>query len=335
MRALLIGHFSTVGDIEVLSQVERQLRASRIDYDIASYSRKVRTEGSGWIGIGDIRPQRYSHLLFVCGPLSRGYLQRTGLDLARFAHCTMVGVNLTMVEPLDAYDPLDVYVGRDSDRWQKPDLSFMEEVKKVPVAGVCLVKRQGEYGSRQMHREAAELLNRLAKRAGLALLDLDTEWPAHRNAVGLASPSQFESLCARCDVVLTNRLHGMVLALKNEVPVVAIDAISGGGKVSRQARVIGWPEVFGIDDVTDSVLDAALARCLALDARQRARKCAEASRQAIGGFPEELASALSTAPGPRRHGADADEETVPRQPFWRLRPVRSALTRVAKRLRTQ
>jgi polysaccharide pyruvyl transferase WcaK-like protein len=60
---------------------------------------------------------------------------------------------------------------------------------------------------------------------------------------------------------MTTRLHGMVLGLKNGVPVIAVDAVSGGDKVTRQAKVLQWPEVFAADTVSD--VELALDRCLA------------------------------------------------------------------------
>src|SRR5437016_6221025 len=41
----------------------------------------------------------------------------------------------------------------------------------------------------------------------------------------LRTPSEVESLIARMDLVLTTRLHGMVLALKHGVPAVAVDPV--------------------------------------------------------------------------------------------------------------
>ena len=49
----------------------------------------------------------------------------------------------------------------------------------------------------------------------------------------LRTAEEVESLIARMDVVLTTRLHGLVLALKHGVPVVAIDPIAGGAKLRR------------------------------------------------------------------------------------------------------
>jgi hypothetical protein len=45
------------------------------------------------------------------------------------------------------------------------------------------------------------------------------------------------------DLVVTTRLHGLVLALKNAVPTLAADPVAGGAKVSAQAQAWSWPAV--------------------------------------------------------------------------------------------
>src|SRR5438445_690828 len=90
---------------------------------------------------------------------------------------------------------------------------------------------------------------------------------------------QVEALVRRADVVVSMRLHGLVLGLKHERPVIACDPIEGGAKVSGQAEALGWPLVLPTETVSASALDAALERCLsgALGgALQRARARGEA-----------------------------------------------------------
>jgi hypothetical protein len=295
VRALVIGHFTTVGDIEVLWEVERQLAAAAMPWDVAPISRKMSQYDPNWLNIRTINPAAYTHLLVVCGPFWRNYLIGT-IDLDAFAHCTRIGVNLSMIENVNSYNPFDRLIGRDNDNWAQPDISFLHTPAKMPVAALCLVRSQVEYGDRQRLDEGEKVLRSLAHRNGLAVINMDTSWPAQRNACGFASPEQFESICARVDVMLTNRLHGTVLSLKNGVPVIAIDAIAGGGKVLRQAGAIGWPEVFAIDQATDAALDEALARCLHPDGRKRALACAAGTREALSGFSSDFAAALQATP---------------------------------------
>jgi len=291
-RALLLGHFSTVGDLEVLNVVRQQLDHAAFIYDVAPYSRGIMAANKGWIDPREADPLAYTHLLVICGPVYRAYLVRQGIDLELFRHCTRIAVNVTLVDPAAEWNPFDYVLGRDSDQWAKCDISFLHKTDHVPVVGLCFVKEQKEYGNRQRHDRAQALLRDAARRAGMATMELDTEWPGQLNSTGITSPGEFESICARLDLILTTRLHGLVLALKNGVPVVAVDGIAGGDKVSRQAGAIGWPEVFKVEDVTEDEIDAALVRCLTPERRNLAKACARRARSLAASFPAELLQAL-------------------------------------------
>lgn len=54
----------------------------------------------------------------------------------------------------------------------------------------------------------------------------------------------------------------MVFSLKNETPVVAIDAVAGGAKVTAQARVLGWLLLLEGDTVSPQELAHAVGLCL-------------------------------------------------------------------------
>ena len=74
--------------------------------------------------------------------------------------------------------------------------------------------RQREYGDRQLHKQAEVRLRALLLRAGVAVVEMDTTVPRQANRNGIGTEAEFESICARLDAVVTNRLHGTVLALK-------------------------------------------------------------------------------------------------------------------------
>ncbi len=145
-----------------------------------------------------------------------------------------------MVEPLEVWNPFDPLFERDSDQSTRPDLTFLAETPSVPVVGRCLVKNQTSYEGRQRHGEAAALFDRLISESNFAAVDIDTRWYREKNS--LKTPAHVFSLMKRLDLLLTNRLHGMVYALKASLPVVAIDAIEGGAKVVAQAAVTLLPE---------------------------------------------------------------------------------------------
>ena len=117
------------------------------------------------------------------------------------------------------------------------------------------------------------------------------------NATGLRTAAQIESLIARMDVVLTTRLHGTVLALKNGVPALAVDPVAGGGKIRRQAEALGWPVVLAADRLDDAVLREAFDYCLTTEARAAARACAERAVAILRGARNEFLEGQSRQAG--------------------------------------
>lgn len=320
MRALVLGHYSTVGDVESLSWVEDILRQESIPFDVAPYSDKFVKALPGSVPFRSVDPQRYSHLIIVCGPIWPELLVKRGVDLHRFAHCTRIGVNLTMVEPLEKWNPFHLLIERDSDRTARPDVTFLQPTRRVPVVGVCTIARQREYGDRQRHAEALQLIDDLVRDRDLAAVPVDTRWPASRNDMGLSSPEQVISVLARLDVLLTNRLHGLVFALKAGVPALAIDPVAGSDKVTAQARVLGWPAVVSAEDCKAERLQALLDWCLSEEGRAAATEVAAKAREQIAPVADDLRSALHSRFEPR---------PLPPAPrtSWRQR-FRSALKRV-------
>ena len=271
-RALLTGHFSTIGDIECLETVQRWLDEIDMPYDKAPFSESVRAKLPGARNLADIDPGVYTHLVMICGPVWKEQLEELRFDLTRFRHCVRIGVNLTLIMPIESWNPFDVLIERDSDRVTRPDLTLLVDTKSVPVVvGRCMVRKQASYAGKERHEDARKLFDDLIRRHDFAAIDLDTRW--YRDDNGLRTPAHFLSALKRIDLLLTNRLHGMVYALKAGVPVVAIDAIEGGAKVSAQAEAIGWPQCLPIETATPERLDAAVDWCLSPSARNAVSSC--------------------------------------------------------------
>lgn len=305
-RALVTGHFSTVGDIEVLRYVEARLGAMEVPFEVSPYTPDLLGLEPGWVDAATLDPADFTHLIVVCGPYAPNYPVKYPHILARFRGCVQVGVNLTMVAPLSACDPFDALLERDSDRTVRPDLSFLHDAARVPVVGLCLVRSQGEYGDRQLHDQAETRLRALLARAGAAVVELDTTLPRAKNNAGIGSGAEFESILARMDALVTTRLHGTVLALKNGVPVLAVDAIRGRDKVTRQAQLLGWDEIHALDSTGDDALDQALARCLEPKAKDRAAAAAARARELLAGYDDAFARALDAEPHPDRRPVPQD-----------------------------
>lgn len=285
MKALVTGWFSfdgmgaTAGDLLARDIACDWLRRAGVPFDVAHSS--LFDGGVEW---STVDPGDYTHLVFVCGPLGNG---EPATDLfARFSHCPLVGLNLSMLQSIDEWDPFDLLLERDSSRTARADLTFGSATPRVPVVGKVLVHAQREYAN-PLHREANEALDRLLSSREVAIVQIDTCFDPP-NETGLRTPAEVESLVARMDAVVTTRLHGMVLALKNGVPALALDPIAGGAKIRRQAQTIDWPVCFTADDVSDDRLSAALDHCLGEEARAKAAACAARAAVAVGRTGDEF-----------------------------------------------
>ena len=94
------------------------------------------------------------------------------------------------------------------------------------------------------------------------------------------------------DVVLTTRLHGLVLALKHGVPALATDPVAGGAKISRQAETLSWPVIFTADRVTGQELSSAFDYCLRAEARAKAKECCARARELLHQVREQFVGEL-------------------------------------------
>ncbi|MDJ0903111.1 MAG: polysaccharide pyruvyl transferase family protein [Xenococcus sp. MO_188.B8] len=276
MKILVAGWFSfeqmgaTAGDLLTRDLVCDWLNDMGLDHEVA-----VASPFSGGVDWRTVNPEAYSHVVFVCGPFGNGWPVTDFLP--RFSNCRLIGLNLSMLESLDSWNPFDLLLERDSSTTSRPDLTFLTQQTHVPVVGVVLVHPQTEYRSKAKHEMANAALQDLVASREMSAIPIDTR--LDENSTGLRTSAEVESLIARMDLVLTTRLHGTVLALKNGVPALAIDPIAGGAKILRQAETIGWPIVFTADTVTDEALHKAFEYCLTDAARTKAKECCERARK--------------------------------------------------------
>lgn len=296
-RALLTGHFSTIGDIESLEIIQAWLDEIDIPYDVAPFFESVHAQMPGTCNPTQVDPGAYSHLVMICGPVWKEQLAKLEFDFSRFSQCVRIGVNVTLLE---TWNPFDVLLERDSDRVTRPDLTLFAETGSATVVGRCLAYKQSSYAGREEHEQAWKLFDNLIRKHDFAAIDIDTRWYLDKN--GLRSPAHFISAVRRIDLLLTNRLHGMVYALKAGVPVIVIDAVRGGAKVSAQADAIGWPQCIPIERAVPERLDTAVEWCFSPRAQEVIRSCRESVIPKLwtvkGDFLAALGAEITPSPWP-------------------------------------
>jgi len=244
-RALIFGPFGvrdracTFGDVQAAEVVASWLTEKNIEYDIVnevSYSEKS-------IKFKKINPKIYNILFYVCGPFGIGSFGP--LDIEKdFKHCKKIAINVSIDrDDINSYQGyIDYIIARDSKTIKNPDLVFNIKNTKVPVIGVFLVHPNGPKELR-CHENIQKQLWNFFYKTKYARIDLDTliTTRKHKNKTRVYSSDILNSLICKCDVIISTRLHGIVYALKNKIPVLAIDPIIGGGKVQKQIESIKWP----------------------------------------------------------------------------------------------
>ncbi len=299
MKSLVAGWFSfdevvaTVGDLLARDVLCRWLDRAGVAYEVANAP--LVGGGVDWRAVD---PEGCDRVIFVCGPFGRRPLLEKFVE--RFAGRPLVGVNLSMLEGDWAWDPFDLLLERDGGpgRTTRPDLTFAAPAPPALfVTAVILAQPQAEY-QEGLHGAAAAAIARLPDLRATALFHTDTDLI---DADRIRGAAEVTSLIARADAVVTTRLHGLVLALRLGVPAVAIDAIPGGAKVTRQAAAIGWPAALRADELTDEALGEAWDFCRTEEARGRARECAEHAQRELAALERSFVAALpgSTASAAR------------------------------------
>lgn len=290
MRVLLTGWFSflhgevTAGDALAHDAVAAALDRAGVPYDEA-WSPAFRPGGPS---LGDAEPDRYTHLVFACGPVHGEQVR--GLH-ERYARCRRIAVGVSVIDPGDpAVTGFHRVLARDGLGAPERDLAALPG-GLPPVAGVVLAAGQGEYGGRRRHEAVAERVTGWLGAGECAVVPLETR--LDRSDWRLCSTAaEYVAIVRRLDVVVTSRLHGMVLALRAGVPALAIDPVGGGGKVSAQAAVWDWPVLPA--EATTADLDERWAWCLSDDGRRRAWARASAPPAALTGLLRELSVTVPT-----------------------------------------
>ncbi|EHR60235.1 polysaccharide pyruvyl transferase family protein [Saccharomonospora cyanea] len=261
MRVLVTGWPSflhgeaTAGDVLSMRRVADALEGAGIGVDTA-WSPGLRP---GALHLDDADPERYTHLVFVCGP---AHGEQVEWLHRRYAVCRRIAVGVSVIDPRNpAAAGFHRILARDGLGEAQPDLSYAAHIDTVPVVGIMLAPGQHEYGGRRRHEQVHKTLLNWVTGLDCARVSLDTRLDS-TDWRHCATPDQFLSLVARLDVVLTTRMHGLVLALRSGVPAVAVDPVAGGGKVTAQGEALGWPAVIGAEELDTDRLDRWWRWCL-------------------------------------------------------------------------
>jgi hypothetical protein len=313
-RALVAGWFSwegghaTAGDLLARDVLCDWLVSAGISYDVA-----LAPPFRGGVDLRDCSSQDYPLVFFVCGPFSKNTWEVE--FLGRFSNSYICGINVSLPIALDEWNPFDYLLERNSSRQARADLSFATSQALVPVIGLCLVEPYTP-GRVPVANEAIE---RLLGAQEVSIVPIDTRLDV--NSAGLRTKAEVESVFAKMDAVVTTRLHGMVLSLKNGVPALVIDPEPAGNRLLHQAQAIGWPIIFTVDTLNDKVLQDALHFCLSNEARLLAHECADRARKEVAILRSQFLAEI-------RHAQTPSPKRFERHAFWQGWTRRSRFKRL-------
>jgi hypothetical protein len=268
---------ATAGDVLSMDRVQQALQTAGLPVDVA-WSPVFRP---GALHLADADPERYTHLVFVCGPAHGSQVRWLH---ERFPRCRRVAVGVTVVDPDDpAVTGFHQVLARDGGAGvpsprSRRDVSSAAAAGDGPVVGVVLAAPQPEYGKAGRHAEVHEQVTRWLTAQDCTCLPVDTRLD-RRDWRHATTPGQLDSLLTRLDTVVTTRLHGMVLALRLGVPALAVDPVAGAGKVSAQACAWQWPALVCAEDALRDTteLDRWWPWCLSPEGRAAAAQSATAA----------------------------------------------------------
>ena len=296
---LLTGWFSvdsegnTGGDLLALESVAGWLRGQQVPYAVAVSDpvRYSEVMHHPTVPADDARPEDVDGLVWVCGPLPDG---KALVLLDRFAERRRLALGVSVTDP-DLEHRFDTVIARDRpDAPGRPDLSLATRTGLVPVLGLIYVGPQPEYSSQQ-EPAVREVVGRVLGEGDCAVVDIDTRLPLVSNR--LRTPAQLESVIARMDIVITTRVHGALLALRNRVPVVALDAVSGGAKLSAQMHAVGWPLTVTVDHLTDDRLRRLLDQASSGDVDDDLARIAAIGEPSLATYHDALAGWIDELTG--------------------------------------
>ncbi|MFF9086074.1 polysaccharide pyruvyl transferase family protein [Streptomyces sp. NPDC014991] len=248
---------ATAGDVLALDRVRDVLARAGVAHDVA-WSPGFRP---GALHLEDVRPEDYSHLVFVCGPLHGRQIEQLH---RRFAHCVRIAVGTSVIAPdTPAVTGFHRVLARDAGNAEPGrDLAARAPaLRPRPVVGVVLTHGQHEYGRQRRHGQVADQVTRWLAAKDCARLEIDTRLDIHDWRL-CATPAQLEAVLTRLDLVVTDRLHGLVLALRAGVPALAVDPVTGGAKVTAQARACEWPALVPAERLDEPRLERWWHWCL-------------------------------------------------------------------------
>lgn len=229
---------TTVGDVMALYNVATRLVQQGLQPSIAWGGNLFELDPLR-VDIRAVPPDSVDCLVFVCGPLA----EFINVICDRFGRARKVAVGVSLIEELGTEKLFDAVVPRDSAGMSTFDLAVadvgwphfrIDQRHQAPGVGVCLVGRQAEYFAADKSNTIAVMIDKVRSEYRLPAAELNT----------LIYPARPNIYCAEMElqsrqILVTTRMHATLLSVFHRIPVISIDQIAGGAKVTRLNAKVG------------------------------------------------------------------------------------------------
>ncbi|PST17626.1 hypothetical protein C7U61_18535 [Rhizobium sp. JAB6] len=256
------GH-GTIGDLRSLETVTANLVG--VGHEVLhATAAELNLPGARRVDWRTIDPSSVDAVLFVCGPILRFHPWTQEL-FAHFAstHLAGVGVSLLPADDPNHSNPFDRVFARQGGPTRYGDVAIVapnpvdrrnRPTRAERVIGLALRGQQGEYGDERCRWQETEavvqrILTSAAEDGPLRVVTIEN----HLTRAAMPA-NAIEAQYGDCDLILTSRFHGAIAAMRQGVPFIAIDQISGGAKVYDLLADLGWPYVHKISEADPSYL---------------------------------------------------------------------------------
>ena len=307
----------TIGDLLAMQSVVTHLVG--LGYKVSHASAvNIRVVGSRRVEWGGTPPGSFDAFIFVCGPILRHHPETQAL-FRQFAGIPRIGVSVSLFPAghFNHMNPFDEVLAREGKPERFEDVAIIAPAtihrpartrKKPPTIGIALRGQQSEYGQELCLWErtaqiAHEAANSVIEQLGGRIVLIEN----HLRRSGLPQEG-IEAQYADCDLIITSRFHGAVMALRHLVPFIAIDQIKGGAKVLNLVGATLWPYVYEARTANPARLVSIASRLLAGDLDQMLFDVRSRTINNANTTLARLIELVHALPSKRRTGNDAPAE---------------------------
>lgn len=238
MKVLIAGWFSaplktaTTGDYLALHYVISVARSLGADVRVLGEEPHPKMIDAHWATPSD--SHECDVLIWVCGPLFGTFPS----ELSERVTCRRaIAVNVSDVGHREANRAFDAIWWRDSVGTSNLDLAmFSTLATPTRTVGLLFAGPQHEYA--EDHSGVVdEAVSAWKQMTNSTWVNLDTKYPW--NEVGQDHELAIVGLIQSVDCLVTSRLHGLILGTALGTPVLPIEQVDGGAKVTAQATRLG------------------------------------------------------------------------------------------------